>query len=371
MTASLWLATVLLLGVAATYVLAGAAGRIGEQLGLVDRPRPGEVQDRPVPRSGGYGMLVGLWIALLASLWLRPADVPANPQDDLKLLGVLLGSLLILPLGLADDRYRLGPLPQLGGQFLLAAIPVAFGVRVGSLASPIGPAVPLPDWLDLVLSLLWIVGMINAMNLIDVMDGLAAGIAAMAAVVLFARSLWFEQFSIAVMPLALAACALGFLPRNFHPARLFMGSSGSMLLGYSLACLSIIGGAKVGTAFAVLGVPILDTAWVIARRMAQGRSPFKGGDAEHLPQRLHQLGFGQRQIVLGLYAISGVFGFLSLSLHSPAEGPGLEKLFLLLGIAATMLAVLAGVTALSLQGQRARPSGGERTAGQRPPSEAG
>lgn len=355
MTAAAWLPLTFLTGLAASFVLVGVARDYGGRLGLIDRPRAGEVQARVVPRSGGYGMLVGLWLAVLASVALRPGDIPANPSDDLKVVGMLLGSVLILPIGLLDDRRRLGPLPQLGAQLLVAAVPVGFGIRIGSLASPFGEAVALPEWLDLALSLLWIVGMINAMNLIDVMDGLAAGIAAMAAVVLFTRSLWFDQLSIAVLPLALAACALGFLPRNFHPATVFMGSSGSVLLGYSLACMSVIGGAKVGTAFAVLSVPILDIAWVIARRLAKGRSPFKGGDAEHLPQRLHRLGLSQRQIVFSLYAISGVFGWLSLSLHAPPEGPGLEKLYFLLAIAGAIATVLVGVTVLSVRKEREAP----------------
>jgi UDP-GlcNAc:undecaprenyl-phosphate GlcNAc-1-phosphate transferase len=257
----------------------------------------------------------------------------------------------IVPLALLDDRKRLGPFPQLVGQIAVAAIPVVFGLRLGSIASPFGPAIALDPWVDVVLTLVWIVGMINAINLIDVMDGLAAGIAAMAAVVLFTRSLWFGQYSIAVLPLALAGCTLGFLPHNFHPARIFMGTSGSMLLGFWLATMSVIGGAKVGTAFVVLGVPILDTAWVIGRRLTTGRSPFKGGDAEHLPHRIHGLGLTQLQTVLLLYLICGVFGFLSLSLHAPAEGPTLTptmaKLYLLLAMVAVMALVLGTVTLLS------------------------
>jgi preprotein translocase subunit SecG len=196
------------------------------------------------------------------------------------------------------------------------------------------------------------VAMINAINLIDVMDGLAAGIAVTAALVLFTRSLWFGQPSIAVLPLALAACALGFLAWNFPPASVFMGTSGSVLLGYALANFSVIGGAKVGTAFAVLAIPILDTAWVILRRVSRGRSPFQGGDREHLPQKLHWLGLSHLQTVLLLYALGAGFGFLSLRLHSPATGPGIEKLYLLVGLAFGMLAVLVVVTVLTGRKER-------------------
>ncbi len=352
MDVSLWLAASALVGVLASFVLVGLARDHGWRLGLVDRPRAGEVQVREVPRSGGYGMLGGLWIAILASLALRPEAVDAPPQDDLTIVGMLLGSALIVPLAMFDDRRRLGPLPQIVGQIVIAAIPIAFGLRLGSLASPFGTAQPLPGWLDIPLTFLWIVAMINAINLIDVMDGLAGGIVAMAALVLFTRSLWFGQPSIAVLPLLLAAVALGFLPRNFHPATVFMGTSGSILLGYSLASMSVIGGAKVGTAFAVLAVPILDTAWVMFRRISQGRSPFVGGDREHLPHKLHWLGLSHLQTVLVLYGLSALFGFLSLGLHSPATGPGIERILLLIGLVAAMVLVLAVVTFLTVRKER-------------------
>lgn len=347
MTLPLWLLAVAAAGWVTTFGLSGAARRLGKMIGAIDRPRPGEVQVRSVPRSGGYAMLAGLWTALAVVVALRPASVPANPEDQLNLFGALLGTVAILPLAVLDDRRRLGPIPQLLGQLAVAAIPVAFGLRMRSLATPLGAAFPLPEWLDVPLTLFWIVGMINAINLIDVMDGLAGGIAAVGALVLFLRSFWFEQYSIAVLPLALLACLLGFLPRNFHPARVFMGTSGAMLIGYWLAVTSVIGGAKLGTAFVVLGLPILDTAWVIGRRLARGQSPLRGGDQEHLPHRLHALGLSHLQTVLLLYAFVAVFGGLALGLHSPASGPGVEKLFLVGGMVAAMGAVLGLVTWLS------------------------
>ena len=332
-----------------SFGLVAYAIRLGRRLGFVDTPRPGEVQRAVTPRTGGYAMLGAVWIGVFLSFLFRPEGVDLNEQDSWKLAGVLLGSILIVPLAFMDDSRRLAPMPQLFSQIAIATIPVVFGLRFGSLASPFGPAIELPAWLDVPLTVLWIVGMINAMNLVDVMDGLAGGIAAMAALVLFTRSLWFDQVSIAVLPLILAAAAVGFLPHNFHPARVFMGTCGSVLLGYWLATMSVIGGAKVGTAFVVLAVPILDTAWVIGRRLMRGRSPFQGGDMEHLPQRIHALGLSQLHTVILLYLISGVFGLLTLTLHSPAEGPSPEKTLLILGIVAVMAAVLGSVTLLSLR----------------------
>jgi UDP-GlcNAc:undecaprenyl-phosphate GlcNAc-1-phosphate transferase len=347
MSLQLWLLAVAAVGWLASFWLTGVARQLGHLLGILDRPRPGELQRAVTPRSGGYAMLIGLWLAMMVMALLRPTEVHHNPEDDHKLLGALLGTLALLPLALADDRRRLGPLPQLFGQIGVAAIPVAFGLRLGSIATPIGGPFPLPLWLDVPLTLLWIVGMINAVNLIDVMDGLAGGIASVALGVLFLRSLWFEQYSIAVLPLAMLAAVLGFLPRNFHPASVFMGSSGSVLLGYWLAVTSIIGGAKVGTAFLVLGLPILDTAWVIGRRLSRGRSPLHGGDQEHLPHRLHVIGLSHLQTVLLCYVFVAVFGLLALGLHSPATGPTMQKLYLVIGMVAVVGAVLVSVTWLS------------------------
>ena len=348
-----WIVGVTLLAALASYTLVGLAARHGGSLGMVDVPRAGEVQVRAVPRNGGYGMLVAVWLATGLAVFARPAQLQAAPGDDWKLVGVLLGSLLIVPLAMVDDRKRLGAGAQLTGQIAIAALPVAFGLRIDSIASPLGSAIELPAWLGMLVTVVWIVGMINAINLIDVMDGLAGGIALMAAGVLFVRSLWFGQHTIAVLPLALAGATLGFLPHNFHPARIFMGTSGSVLLGYWLATMSVIGGAKVGTAFVVLGVPILNTAWVIGRRALAGRSPFQGGDSELLPQRLHALGLTQPQAVLLLYLICATFGLLTLTLHAPVEGPYLTppmtKLWLMVAMISVMGIVLATVTYLSVR----------------------
>jgi UDP-GlcNAc:undecaprenyl-phosphate GlcNAc-1-phosphate transferase len=254
----------------------------------------------------------------------------------------------LVGLAYLDDRRRLGALPQLTGQILIAAVPVSFGLWIDSIALPYFGIVPLPAWLGVPLTLLWLVAMINTINLIDVMDGLAGGIAATAALSLFLRSVWFGQMTIAPLPLALAGACLGYLPRNWYPARLFMGTSGSMFLGYALGTLAIVGGVKVGTAVIVLGLPMLDVAWVILRRLARGRSPLEGGDGEHLPQRLAALGLSQPRVVLLLYGFCGLFAWMGLALHSPV--PTGAKLAVLLGMVLAVGTLLLAVTWL---GQRA------------------
>lgn len=351
MNAPVWLAIAFGVGTLATYVLACVAGRLGRRMGVLDVPRPGEVQRRIVPRTGGYAMLGGLWLALGLGYVLRghflvdPDLGPEwNPDDDLRMLGLVLGSFGIVPLALLDDRRRLGPWPQLIGQLMIAAIPVALGLRVSSIAHPFGDPLELPVWLDVPVSLLWFVGMMNAINWVDNMDGLAGGLALGGAMVLFARAYLFTQYSVALFPLALAGVCLGFLGRNRPPATIFMGSAGSLLLGFGLAGSGILGGAKVGTAVLVLGVPILDAAWVILRRITRGARPTVGGDREHLAMKLHDLGLSTGQVVLVLYVVSAILGVIGLSLHTPPEAPSVDKLYALLGMVLVLLVVLAGVT---------------------------
>lgn len=357
-----WLALAFAIATAATYAIAIAAERFGRRLGVLDKPRPGEVQRLIVPRTGGYAMLGGLWLALLVAYLLRgqflidPEIGPEwNPADDLRMVGIVLGSIGIVPLALLDDRRRLGWFPQLAGQIAIAAVPVLFGLRVSSIAQPFGDPIELPTWLDIPISMVWFVGMMNAINWIDQMDGLAGGVALGGAMVLFARAFLFTQFSVALFPLALAGTCLGFLGRNRPPASIFMGSSGSLLLGFGLAASGILGGAKVGTAVLVLGVPILDAAWVIFRRLTRGARPTRGGDREHLPMKLHDLGLSTGQTVLVLYIASAVLGAIGLSLHTPPEAPSLDKLYALIGMVLVVVTVLVSVT-LAVTRRRARTS---------------
>ncbi len=309
------------------------AAAIGMAVGgtLVDLPRPGEVQRRPISRVGGYGLVAAFFLGLVAGLpvlhdatdfFLRhgsPAEISAIFNEYRKWAGLALGAVFLLPFAAWDDARRLPPLPQLLAQIGCAAIPIAFGVRLTSTSNPL-PFGPDPLNLGIFVvpvTLLWIVGMINTMNWLDTMDGLAGGVALISAAVLVAASLlkrtnfMERQYTVAVLPLALAGACLGFLVFNFPPARIFMGTSGSMFLGYALGVISIIGGAKIATAVLVLGLPILDTALVILRRLAGGRSPFQGGDGAHLVHRLLASGLKVRQIALLVYAVTALFGALS------------------------------------------------------------
>ncbi|MBI2942400.1 MAG: undecaprenyl/decaprenyl-phosphate alpha-N-acetylglucosaminyl 1-phosphate transferase [Chloroflexi bacterium] len=304
------MAAVFVVALAATFLLTPVALTLGQRVGLVDHPRPGELQRWPVARSGGYGVLAAFLLAVGLSLVLFPRDA----GETRRLIGLALGALLIVPIAAVDDFRRLGPGSQFVGQLAIALVTVALGIVVDSVAHPLGGLISLSPLVAGPVTVLWIVGMINTVNFIDTMDGLATGIAAIAATILLLRSVELGQYSIAVLPLALLGVCAGFLPFNFNPARVILGTSGSMLLGLTLAVLAIIGGAKIATAVMVLGLPMVDVVLVIVQRLLRGRSPFRGGDSAHLPHQLVQRGWSQRRVVLTLYAVCAVAGYLSLIL---------------------------------------------------------
>jgi len=317
-------------GLISVVILTPLAGRLGIWLGMVDTPRPGELQRKPMARSGGYALLASFLVAIAVSLWLAPR----SPAELTRILGLVVGVLLILPIAYLDDRRRLGPFPQFVGQILVAVAAMAFGLVINDVANPFGGIVPLPVFVALPFTLFWFVAMINTLNVVDTMDGLAAGITAIAALVLFARSVSLGQYTVAVLPIALAGVCIGFLRYNFNPARIIMGSSGSMFLGFTLGALALIGGAKIATAAFVLGLPILDFALVIVQRSANRRSPFQGGDSAHLPHRLIRRGLSTRRIALLIYAVCAGGGTLAMTLN------GVQKLgvILIVGIVTLFLA---------------------------------
>ena len=312
-------------------LLTPAAGWAGRRAGLVDRPRPGELQRDATPRSGGYGMLAAFLIASFACLPL----VQHSGDELTRVIGLIAGIFLVLPIALIDDLKRLGPLPQLIGQISLAVVAMAFGLIIRNVANPFGGLIALPLIIAVPFTLVWVVGMINTLNFIDTMDGLAAGVTAIAGIVLFARSVSLGQYTISLLPLALAGVCLGFLRYNFNPARIFMGTSGSTFLGFTLAILALIGGAKIATAAFVLGLPIIDVALVIVQRSAKRRSPFVGGDSAHLPHRLVRRGLSTRRIALLIYAVCAAGGTLAMTLN------GVEKLsvMVIVGAAAVVIAL--------------------------------
>jgi UDP-GlcNAc:undecaprenyl-phosphate GlcNAc-1-phosphate transferase len=311
--------------------------------GIVDQPGGRRINKQPIPRMGGIAIVLGFWLVTILISMIRPDLLNFSNQTflgiDRNLFGVLLGSLILVTAGIVDDIKGLSPATKLVAQILAAVCIPLFGIHIQWLAHPLGgPDIQLPLWLDTALIVGWIVGVINVVNWLDGLDGLAAGVSGIAATIIFFLSLAMlvNQPATALIAIILAGATLGFLPYNINPAKIFMGDTGSMFLGYILAILAVISGGKLATAGLVLGIPILDAAWVILRRLASRQSPWKA-DRRHLHHRLLDAGLNQRQTVFLYWVLSALFG--SIALTSQTYG----KL-----IAGTILVALMAIIGVSL-----------------------
>jgi UDP-GlcNAc:undecaprenyl-phosphate GlcNAc-1-phosphate transferase len=326
----------------ASLVLGPVAARLGKRLGMVDAPGERRKHAGVVPRTGGFALYCSFLLAALLAAFVGgglPTPEGPDPNEPIRLAGILLGSTFMFAVGLYDDRRELGPLPQFAAQVVAALIAVSTLVFIERVMNPFtDQLVVFPLWFTALVTVFWIAGMINTVNFLDGLDGLAAGVAAIVSMVLFVHMLREGQYSVSLLPLALLGSTLGFLPYNFHPAGVFMGSTGSFFLGYAVATLSIVAGARMATVLLVLAVPILDVAWLILVRLRRGRS-FGQADRRHLHFRLVDLGLSQRQVVGLYYGLSGVFGILALIVSSR-----LFKLGALLALGLLTVAVLALVT---------------------------
>jgi UDP-GlcNAc:undecaprenyl-phosphate/decaprenyl-phosphate GlcNAc-1-phosphate transferase len=279
---------------------------LGKRWGAIAYPGGRHVHKNPIPRIGGIAMYVGFWLAVIFTRnW------------DNEIWGLFIGSTLITVVGVWDDVRELRPIVKLLWQIVAAVILLFFGFSMNQLSLPfIGElnfeALGL-GWLGLFLAVFWIVGLVNTVNISDGLDGLAAGICFGAALLLFWSANRINQVPEAHLTLALAGAALGFLFFNFYPARVFMGDTGSMFLGYIIGGISIMGLLKTATILGlvfpllVLGMPLTDLTFAIIRRKLKGHS-IATADRGHLHHRLLDAGLNQRQAVLLLYGMSACFG---------------------------------------------------------------
>lgn len=314
--------------------------RLGQRLGITDRPGGRRQHRGEVSRLGGVAMYAGFAVAVLATLLLPDNFMPprSDPKELTRLTGLLIGITAIFVFGLVDDKLQLPSRPQYIAQILSSFIAIAFIIFIERVNNPLGTGqIIFPGPVVWALTIFWFMGMMNTVNWLDGLDGLATGVSAIVAAFIAIHMMREGQLSVALLPVALLGATLGFLPHNFNPARVFMGSNGSYFLGWVLAALGIIGGAKVATILLAMGLPILDVAWLIYRRWRRGVKASSGG-RDHLHHRLLDIGLSQRQIVLGYYAFCATFGALALFLENR-----LQKLLALgvLGLAALILLIWA------------------------------
>ena len=292
----------------ASAVLTPLAARLAVRLGAVDKPRERGLSDRPTPLFGGLAMLAGILMA--AAVFLPGSD---------QYRGILGGAAAVVLVGAIDDRFGLHPAVKLVGQGLAAAIPVCAGVTVDNITLPFLGAVDFRGAGE-PLTLVGLVGVMNVVNFSDGVDGLAAGVCTISAATFAVIAFDLERETAGVLAALTAGAALGFLVHNFHPASVFMGDSGSNLLGLMLGCIAVQGSLKTNALIALVGplvilaVPFLDTGFVVAKRLKYRRKPWEA-DAEHFHHRLARIGFSQRRTVLYLYGWTVSLAGLALALR--------------------------------------------------------
>ena len=276
-------------------LLTPAVGGMARLLGVVDRPDARRLNRRPIPRLGGLAIFLGIVVPSLAFL---------NLSGETR--GVLLGAAVATVIGAVDDFRGLSPGTKLAGQIAAASIPPMFGVWVDHFTFPFLGAVDVPAWVGVPLSIAWIVAVMNMVNLLDGLDGLAAGVCAIAGSTYAILALSLGKVDPAILCAIVAGACLGFLRHNFFPARIFMGDSGALCLGFILAAVSIQGLLKTASTVVlllpllVLAVPILDTSFVVARRLKHSQ-PITAADRSHLHHRFLNIGFTQRRAAITMW----------------------------------------------------------------------
>ncbi len=326
------LAISIILTIAVAFIISFAATPIvktfAQKVGAMDVPGEARrVHDHPIPRMGGLAIFLGFLLSVLLF-----ADI--NPQIQ----GILLGCVIIVAVGAVDDIVSLNAWVKLAFQIIAAGVAVFSGVRIEVLVNPILWSTT--DYLilggfSIPLTILWIVGITNSVNLIDGLDGLAVGVSTISSLTMLVIALIVapEDSNVALVLAALVGACIGFMPYNLNPAKIFMGDTGSLLLGYVLATMSVLGLFKfyAVVSFAVpllaIAVPLFDTVFAFCRRLLKGQSPMHP-DRGHFHHRLIDMGLSQKQAVAVLYSISAILGLAAVVITTSGE---IKALILILG----------------------------------------
>lgn len=304
-----------ILALAISFACTPAVRMLAIKIKAVDVPKDNRRMHKvPIPRMGGLAIFAGFLVSVLFF-------VPLGTEFR----SILIGALILVVLGIIDDIVSLKPKTKFAGQIIAALIPALSGVSIHGIVNPFVPGqYSTLGIFSIPLTVIWIVGITNAVNFIDGLDGLACGVSAIATVTMFIIAVLFGEIYIALMMAALAGACLGFLPYNMNPAKIFMGDTGSMFLGYILATVSIQGLFKFyavisfAVPFILLGLPIFDTGFAIVRRLLKGQSPLQA-DRGHVHHRLIDLGFDQKQSVAILYTFSALMGLTAVILARTNE----------------------------------------------------
>lgn len=279
--------------------------KLAIKIGAIDKPNQRKVHKKLMPRLGGLAIYISFMVGVLVFLPDLPNDLP-----------ILIGATIIILIGVLDDLFTLSAKAKFSGQIIAALIPILSGLQIEYITMPDGKVIEF-GWLAIPITLFWIVGITNAINLIDGLDGLAAGVSSIALFTISVLSMTLGDPSAFIMGILLMGSTLGFLIYNFHPAKIFMGDTGALFLGYMISVLSILGLTKSATMLSlivpiiILGVPIIDTTFAIIRRLVNGK-PLTAPDKYHLHHCLIRLGFTHRQSVICIYMLSILFSLAAI-----------------------------------------------------------
>ncbi|MFM9281946.1 glycosyltransferase family 4 protein [Paenibacillus jiagnxiensis] len=328
------------------------------KVGAVDVPNARKVHTRIMPRLGGLGIFLAFILTTLALLPFIPEGVLTS-RDTNFIAAFLIGGAMIVIIGALDDRFDLNAKLKFLVQIGIACIVVfGFNIRVDFVDIPFMDAYSsLEIWISVPLTIFWIVGVTNAINLIDGLDGLAAGVSGIAIGTIFVMSMLMGNVPVALLCLVLLGSIIGFLFFNFHPAKIFMGDTGSLFLGFCLAMLSLLGYKQIAvvsfiTPLIIIGVPLSDTFFAIVRRKLQ-KKPIFSPDKGHLHHCLRELGFSHRQTVLIIYGIAAFFGVLAVIQTSAAMAEANWVTFVVICIMMFFLQI--GAEVIGLVGKTKKP----------------
>ena len=296
----------MLLAAVVSFAITPLVKAFSVKVGAIDVPKDNRrMHDHPIPRLGGLAIFLGFMFAVVLM-------VPLNGSER----GMLLGAVIIVVLGIFDDIYALPAKLKFVVQIVAALISVLAGNQISILSNPNifseNPIWVLDDWLSIALSVIWVVAITNAVNLIDGLDGLACGVSTISSAAMLIIAL-LVKLDVAMIMGALVGACIGFLPYNFNPAKIFMGDTGATFLGFIMANMSIQGMFKMYTIisfvapFLILGLPIFDVCFAVVRRLSKGQSPMRP-DRSHIHHRLIDMGLSQKQAVGMLYVISAILG---------------------------------------------------------------
>ncbi len=328
-----------------TFVITPYTIKLAKKVGAVDTPKDERrINKTTMPRLGGLAIIAGFIVSIVYLVIILSIEKKINLYDDnmyIKIIGFLIGGLIIGIVCFIDDLKDLPPLVKLVAQIASAVIVVSMGLRIENVNIPFFSYVGLPNVFSIILTIGWIIGVTNSINLIDGLDGLSSGIALISCVsMLIIFALNGSPLIAILLITALAGALSGFLPFNFNPAKTFMGDAGSNFLGYSLSVISIFGVAKTYTLIVIvapliiLGLPVLDTLVAIFRRIIKGKSlkAIMQADKGHLHHKLLKKGFSQREAVLIMYAITAALGLFTIILLDSGIWKALSFLILVITI---------------------------------------